>query len=78
MAAGEAFFFGKGKCGSCHSVSGRGNSASGPDLSNAGRLMTLAELERALRKHDLDPQTDLARIKLALLEGDGSVTICRR
>jgi uncharacterized membrane protein YcaP (DUF421 family) len=41
-------------------------------------VMTLAELERALRKHDLDPETDLGRIKLALLEGDGSVTICRR
>ncbi|MEO8050157.1 MAG: PQQ-binding-like beta-propeller repeat protein [Acidobacteriota bacterium] len=48
VAAGDRFFFGKGKCGSCHSVNGRGNSASGPDLSNIARQMSLAELETAL------------------------------
>src|ERR1700722_19258909 len=41
-AAGEGFFFGQGKCGSCHSVNGKGNSAGGPDLSNVARQMTLA------------------------------------
>ena len=38
-------------------------------------VMTKAELERAVRKHDLDPETDLPLIKRALLEQDGSVTI---
>ncbi len=38
-------------------------------------VMTRAELERAIRKHELDPDTDLPLIKRALLEQDGTVTI---
>jgi uncharacterized membrane protein YcaP (DUF421 family) len=38
-------------------------------------VMTRSELERAIRKHDLDPTTDLPLIKKALLEQDGTVTI---
>src|SRR5438552_6900285 len=34
-AAGEALFFGKGGCGDCHEVNGRGG-VTGPDLSAAG------------------------------------------
>jgi uncharacterized membrane protein YcaP (DUF421 family) len=41
-------------------------------------VMTMSELERAIRKHDLDPATDLVLIRRALLEQDGSVTIMRR
>ena len=41
-------------------------------------VMTWPELERTIRKHGLDPVTDLPSIKLALLEADGSVTIVRR
>ncbi len=41
-------------------------------------VMTLNELERAIRKHDLDPATDLPLIKKALLEQDGTVTIMRK
>ena len=48
VAAGERFFFGQGKCGSCHAANGRGNSSNGPDLSSVGRRMTLEELETAL------------------------------
>jgi alcohol dehydrogenase (cytochrome c) len=36
-AAGEALFFGRGGCATCHEVNGRGGVV-GPDLSNAGRL----------------------------------------
>ena len=46
-AAGERFFFGAGKCGSCHMVSGRGR-PNGPDLSGIGRELTLPELEQSL------------------------------
>ena len=35
IAAGEAVFFGKGNCSSCHEVNGRGGIV-GPDLSAAG------------------------------------------
>ncbi|MEW6231950.1 MAG: YetF domain-containing protein, partial [Chloroflexota bacterium] len=41
-------------------------------------VMTRTELERAIRKHDLDPATDLPLIKRALLEEDGTVTIIRQ
>ena len=38
-------------------------------------VMTRTELERAIRKHGLDPEADLPRVKKALLEQDGTVTI---
>lgn len=41
-------------------------------------VMTPAELERAIREHDLDPATALPSIKRALLETDGKVTIILR
>ena len=43
VAAGEAFFFGEGGCGSCHMVKGRGGS-NGPDLSGIGARATLGEI----------------------------------
>jgi PQQ-dependent dehydrogenase (methanol/ethanol family) len=48
VAAGRAFFFGKGGCSGCHMVHGAGK-AVGPDLSNAGRELTLGELRLSLR-----------------------------
>jgi PQQ-dependent dehydrogenase (methanol/ethanol family) len=56
ITAGEALFFGKGKCASCHIAVGRG-AAIGPDLSNVGRLMTPAELVSAL----VDPNATIAQ-----------------
>lgn len=38
-------------------------------------VMSRDELERAIRKHGLDPQADMPMIKKALLEQDGTVTI---
>jgi PQQ-dependent dehydrogenase (methanol/ethanol family) len=46
-SAGREFFFGKGQCFTCHTAEGRGR-AVGPDLSNAGREMTAAEMRLAL------------------------------
>jgi PQQ-dependent dehydrogenase (methanol/ethanol family) len=48
VAAGEAFFFGKGKCSSCHMVKGRGGLL-GPDLSELGIERTLPDIEHSLR-----------------------------
>ena len=50
-AAGKQFFFGKGKCGSCHMVYGEG-SPIGPDLSNIAREMTVDQLREALLQPD--------------------------
>ncbi len=47
-AAGEAYFFGKGKCSSCLMVASQG-SPIGPDLSNLGNEMTTAEIETAVK-----------------------------
>jgi alcohol dehydrogenase (cytochrome c) len=49
VAAGEAFFNGKGDCASCHMVRGKGGIL-GPDLSNLARERTLAQIEAALEK----------------------------
>ncbi len=46
-AAGETFFFGTGGCAECHMVRGRGN-VNGPDLSSAGRELTLPDIEQTL------------------------------
>ncbi len=46
-AAGEQFFFGEGGCDSCHMIAGRGKT-NGPDLSDAGRQLTLRDIEQAL------------------------------
>jgi PQQ-dependent dehydrogenase (methanol/ethanol family) len=47
--AGEAYFFGKGNCTSCHMVKGHGG-ALGPDLTNIARERRLGQLEQALRR----------------------------
>ena len=41
-------------------------------------MMTRGQLERALRKHGLDPETDIPTIHRALMETDGTVTVTRR
>jgi PQQ-dependent dehydrogenase (methanol/ethanol family) len=48
-AAGEQYFFGKGNCGGCHTVRGRGGWI-GPDLSALGSRRSLSEIENTL--HD--------------------------
>jgi len=46
-APGERFFFGEGRCASCHMVKGRGKPV-GPDLSNVGRERSVDEIRTAL------------------------------
>jgi PQQ-dependent dehydrogenase (methanol/ethanol family) len=48
IAAGRQIFFGSGHCAACHSAEGRGG-IDGPDLSNIGDVMTLAQLREAIR-----------------------------
>src|SRR5262245_49761650 len=51
VAAGRQFFFGKGRCASCHLVRGEG-SPIGPDLSEIGLELTVDELREALLNPD--------------------------
>jgi PQQ-dependent dehydrogenase (methanol/ethanol family) len=52
-AAGEALFFGRAACASCHEINGRGGIL-GPDLSGAGRLSP-----EAVRQKITDPNAQL-------------------
>lgn len=53
VAAGEAVFWGKGGCGSCHRILGKGGML-GPDLSNIGASRPVDQLREAI----LDPDAD--------------------
>jgi cytochrome c oxidase cbb3-type subunit III len=52
-AAGEAIFWGKGNCGGCHRVLGRGGML-GPDLSNIGASRPVDQIREAI----VDPDAD--------------------
>jgi putative heme-binding domain-containing protein len=52
--AGEKLFWGKGQCGQCHRVDGKGKRL-GPDLSRCGRERSIAYLRESI----LDPSADL-------------------
>jgi PQQ-dependent dehydrogenase (methanol/ethanol family) len=49
VAAGEQFFVGKGNCGACHTVNGRGGWI-GPDLSMLGKTSSLSQIESSLKE----------------------------
>lgn len=51
--AGEALFFGKAKCTSCHMVKGRGGHL-GPDLSRVGAARSRAYLTESIREPNKD------------------------
>src|SRR5437867_2397923 len=68
VEAGEAFFFGKGECGSCHSVRGRGG-IRGPDLSDVGSRRTVAEIERSLREPDSEVAPGFKTASVRLRDG---------
>ena len=60
VAAGEALFFGKAACASCHEVNARGGS-DGPDLSNAGRLAAATIRQKIVSPNDPLPPVPGAR-----------------
>ena len=68
IAAGEAFFLGKGRCATCHIARGRG-APGGPDLSNIGRQMTLPELTQALAQPDATIAQGYATARVQLKDG---------
>jgi PQQ-dependent dehydrogenase (methanol/ethanol family) len=68
-AAGERFFFDKGQCAGCHTALGRGKSV-GPDLSNAGRQFTLAELTRKLENPNAQVSESYATVSVRMRDGN--------
>jgi PQQ-dependent dehydrogenase (methanol/ethanol family) len=67
-AAGQEFFFGRGQCGECHMVRGRGK-AVGPDLSNVAREMTLNEIREVLRDPNSRITPGYRLVSVALKDG---------
>ena len=65
VAAGRQFFFGKGRCGSCHLVQGEGSPV-GPDLSDIGLQLTVDEIREALQNPDarIAPGYDVVAVRL--------------
>lgn len=67
-AAGKEFFFGRGKCNTCHMVSGSG-SPIGPDLSNVAREMAVYQLREALLNPSAQFASGYAPVTAALRDG---------
>ncbi len=53
--AGEELFWGKGGCGGCHRIQGRGGSL-GPDLTNIGAMRALPQLHDSI----VDPDSEIS------------------
>jgi len=63
--AGEQYFFGSGKCASCHMVAGRG-SVSGPDLSSIASERTAPEIRAVLLDPSVHPTPGYASVTVRL------------
>ena len=66
--AGRRFFFGEGRCGSCHMVAGSG-SAIGPDLSDVALRMTVDELRESLISPDSRIAAGYGLVSLRMRDG---------
>ena len=67
-AAGEQYFFGKGRCAGCHMVDGRG-AAVGPDLSDVAHEMTVAEIRNSLIDPSAHITPDYQMVTVRLRDG---------
>jgi putative heme-binding domain-containing protein len=67
-AAGEQLFWGKGGCGRCHRVGGRGTSI-GPNLTRAGRQRSLAYLRESVVAPNADISPGHATITVVTRDG---------
>jgi putative heme-binding domain-containing protein len=67
-AKGETLFWGKGGCGACHAVEGRGNRV-GPDLSRIGRRRSADYLRTSLVKPSADIASGYSGVTIVTREG---------
>ncbi|MCW5978792.1 MAG: c-type cytochrome [Bryobacteraceae bacterium] len=68
IAAGEAVFWGKGECGACHRILGRGGLL-GPDLSNIGAQRSVDKIREAIVDPDADGFRGYRGAKAVLKDG---------
>lgn len=66
--AGEALFWGKGGCGECHSIRGRGGKL-GPDLTNAGATRPLPQLRQDILDPDASGVNGYKSVSVVLRSG---------
>jgi putative heme-binding domain-containing protein len=67
-AAGEKAFWGKGGCGACHQVGGKG-SGIGPDLTRVGRQRSQKYIRTSILTPDADITTGYGTVKVVLKDG---------
>jgi cytochrome c oxidase cbb3-type subunit III len=65
---GEEIFWGKGTCGNCHAIRGRGGRL-GPDLSNVAAIRPLARIRESILDPDADGFRDYKGITVTLKDG---------
>ena len=67
-SSGEQIFWGKGNCGLCHQVGGRGKSI-GPELTRVGRQRSIAYLKASVLTPDADITVGSSTISVILADG---------
>ena len=67
-SSGEQIFWGKGNCGLCHQVGGRGKSI-GPELTRVGRQRSIAYLKASVLTPDADITVGSSTISVILPDG---------
>jgi PQQ-dependent dehydrogenase (methanol/ethanol family) len=67
-AAGESFFFGQGRCSTCHTAMGRGKSV-GPDLTGIGHEVTVSDIERKLKNPSAQVSASYGVVTVKLHDG---------
>jgi PQQ-dependent dehydrogenase (methanol/ethanol family) len=67
-AAGKQYFFGQGKCSSCHMVDGEGSSVA-PDLSNVANELTTAKIRQALLQPNAHMTPGYEAVTVSLRDG---------
>jgi alcohol dehydrogenase (cytochrome c) len=68
VAAGARYYFGAGKCATCHSIDGQGGFL-GPDLTSIGRQRRLSRLVQSLTHPDSLPREGYRVVTVRLRDG---------
>jgi alcohol dehydrogenase (cytochrome c) len=77
QVAGEKLFWGKGGCGQCHVVEGRGGSL-GPDLTRVGRQRSLAYLRESVLSPSADLSPGFETVEVVTRDGRKLVGVAKR
>lgn len=68
LSAGQAIFWGKGGCGNCHSIRGKGG-LTAPDLSNVGALRPVEQIREDIATPNADAFETWRRVTATATDG---------